>query len=250
MAKTTRREFLTEIGKGGACAALYDALEIPGRAGKDLLYSTHPSPRAPDLKAGWLSPPRTYRPRTRWWWPGNAVTREGIAWELEQMHQQGMGGVEIMTPWKMYAEGNIPYLSPEFIEMVKYAIQEAERRDMEVAITFGAGWRLGGFWVPPTQRSKVLTQGWMDVNGPGDFNEELPEYRLPAKARSSLSAGFRSEAPDENQILAVVAGKVSGDRLDGSSLVDLTNAVENGRLRPRKPIRLSTTNVIAPRSKR
>ncbi len=227
--KTTRREFLNDVGKAGACATLYESLGMRGN--RNLIFAAEASPKTDALKSGWSSPSRTFRPHTRWWWPGNAVTRDGIAWQLEQMHRQGMGGVEIMAPWIMYAEGNIPYLSPEYLEMVKYAIQEAARRDMEVAVTFGAGWRFGGFWVPPTQRSKVLTQGWMDVQGPGEFNQELPEYKPPAGVHSSLDPDFRSEAPDENKVLAVVAAQVTGDRLDGASLVDLTNKLEHGRLR-------------------
>jgi len=27
------------------------------------------------LQAGWDNPTRTYRPHTRWWWPGNALTK-------------------------------------------------------------------------------------------------------------------------------------------------------------------------------
>ena len=27
------------------------------------------------LKAGWEQPARTYKPHTRWWWPGNVLTK-------------------------------------------------------------------------------------------------------------------------------------------------------------------------------
>ena len=225
----TRREFFLEVAKVAGAAGLASSLptQALGQSGRVVAPGSTAafSSLSSELIADWLNPARTYRPHTRWWWPGNAVTRDGIAWELNQMHQQGMGGVEIMSPWRMYAKGNISYLSPEFVEMVKYAIEEAERRDMEVAITFGSGWKFGGFWVPPTQRSKVLTQASVAVSGPGSFNQALPEYQLPPRAPV-----FRSDAPDENQIVAVVAGKVSGNGLDGTSLVDLTSQVEKGEL--------------------
>jgi hypothetical protein len=63
------------------------------------------------LKAGWDKPARTYKPHTRWWWPGNALTKADITWQLEQMAAQGMGGVEIMSAWKMYEKGNVDYLT-------------------------------------------------------------------------------------------------------------------------------------------
>ena len=73
------------------------------------------------LRAGWTNPPSSYRPHTRWWWPGNAVTKEGIAWQLEQMKNNGFGGVEIMSFLKVYDKGNIEFGTPEFFDMVHYA---------------------------------------------------------------------------------------------------------------------------------
>ena len=227
--RKNRREFFLEVAKVTGAVGLASSLptQILGQSGHAIAPESTAafSSLSSELVAGWLNPAHTYRPHTRWWWPGNAVTRDGLAWELEQMHQQGMGGVEIMSPWRMYAKGNISYLSKEFVEMVKYVIEEAGRRDMEVAITFGSGWKFGGFWVPPTHRSKVLTQASVEVIGPGTFNQALPEYHLPSRGPV-----FRSDAPDENQIVAVVAGKASGNRLAGASLVDLTSQVEKGQL--------------------
>ncbi len=233
--KQNRREFFLEVAKATGAAGLASALPARalGQGGQVVAPESQAafSSLSSELVAGWLNPAHTYRPHTRWWWPGNAVTRDGLAWELDQMRQQGMGGVEIMSPWRMYAKGNISYLSKEFVEMVGFVIQEAERRDLEVAITFGSGWKFGGFWVPPTQRSKVLTRSWVDVGGPGSFNQELPKYKPSSQTQYyGLDLSFQCDAPGENQIVAVVAGKVLGNRLDGASLVDLTNQVEKGQL--------------------
>jgi len=232
--KSNRRQFLAEMGKATACAGL---LCSGGHAAVGEVSRRVPSSSADasplslsNLKAGWLAPARTYRPHTRWWWPGNAVTRDGLTWELEQMRAQGMGGVEIMSPWTMYAKGNIPYLSDEWLEMVRHTIRKAAELDMEVALTFGPGWSFGGFWVPPAQRSKVLAQGWIEVTGPGVFDQEVPEYK-PKVASQLLDEGFRPQAPDENQIVAVVVGRMAGGRLEGESLADVTGRVEGNRLR-------------------
>ena len=100
------------------------------------------------LKAGWDGPARTYKPHTRWWWPGNALTKADITWQLEQMAAQGMGGVEIMNTWKMYDKGNVEYLTPEFLDLVKHAVSEGKRLNLDVAISFCPGWSFGGGWVP------------------------------------------------------------------------------------------------------
>ena len=72
------------------------------------------------------------------------------------MASQGMGGVEIMSAWRMYEKGNVDYLSPEFMELVKHAVKEAKRLDLEVAITFSPGWSFGGPWVAREDQSKAL----------------------------------------------------------------------------------------------
>lgn len=239
MWKYTRRTFLQGIGK---VVAFGEVLYMSG----DWLRATtrpflsHPSTFVASeqfqaLKDGWLNPARTYRPHTRWWWPGNAVTKDGITWELEQMRQQGMGGVEIMTPWRMYGKGNIDYLSQEFLDMVNHAIREAGQKDMEVAISFCPGWKFGGSWVPPTQRSKVLTHGWEDVSGPDSFDRELPEYMPPLKSQYGIDPTFHSDAPDENQIVAVVAARIVGEKLDSDSFVDLISKVTDNRLQWKIP---------------
>lgn len=214
----------------GLSAALYEHYGVPAAAAQGLLAASAPQVRdLSDLKAEWQRPSRTYKPHTRWWWPGNAVTQEGIKWQLEQMHAQGMGGVEIMTPWQMYSKGNIPYLSPQYLDMVGYAIDQAQLLDMEVSLSFCAGWKFGGSWVPPTQRSKVLAQVSMEVQGPGNFDQILPQYKSPLRA-GQHGAPFSSEAPDENQIVAVVAGRIAGDQIESGTLVDLTARVNGDRL--------------------
>src|SRR5690349_13349367 len=85
-----------------------------------------PEPTLDQLVAGWNHPARSYKPHTRWWWPGNALTRQDLTFQLEQMAAQGMGGVEIMSAWKMYAKGNHDYLSPEFLDLVRHAVAEAK----------------------------------------------------------------------------------------------------------------------------
>ncbi len=213
-----RREFLLRVAAAGA--SLKTAR----------LANAGPA----DWKAGWLDPPRSCRPHTRWWWPGSAVTKAGIDWQLEQMHAQGIGGVEICCVWEMYRKGNIPYLSDRWLEMVRHAIEKAATLDMEVALTFGPGWDLGGFWVPPQERSKVLAAAHLDLEGPREFNGPLPAFSLPPDAPKGGWANKVGQprdwtAPDDNQVVAVVAGRLDGERIDAASLQVLTDRARRGR---------------------
>jgi hypothetical protein len=191
-----------------------------------------------DLKAGWLDPPRSCRPHTRWWWPGSAVTKEGIRWQLEQMKAQGMGGVEICCVWEMYEKGNIPYLSDEWLAMVRHAIETAADLDIEVALTFGPGWDLGGSWVLPEERCKVLAPAPVEVEGPREFDDELPAFVRDPDARPNPWVDNQPldwTAPDQHRLVAAVAGRVSGKTIDADSLTVLTALVTDNRLRWRVP---------------
>lgn len=160
------------------------------------------------LKQGWQSPAATYKQHTRWWWPGNAVTEQGITYQLEQMQEKGIGGVEIMSFIAVYQKGNIDYLSEEFLEMLKFAVSEAKRLDMEVAVTFGPGWLFGGYWVEPQDRIKALEFTVTDIDGDKNYQ------------------GWLSKDWGKGQLEAVIAGRLIGeDKIEFNSLVDLTDKV-------------------------
>jgi len=177
------------------------------------------------LKAGWEQPARTYKPHTRWWWPGNVLTKGDITWQLEQMAAQGMGGVEICSTWKMYEKGNVEYLTPEFLELLKHAVAEGKRLDLDVAITFSPGWTFGGAWVPKADQSKVLCMGGKALAGGQHFSGALPEY----VAQSGVPKKARRASAEPAKLVAVVAGRITGEnQLDPDSLTVLTPQVKPG----------------------
>ena len=150
------------------------------------------------------------------------------------MREQGIGGVEICCVWEMYEKGNIPYLSDEWIGMVRFAIEKAAERDMEVAFTFGPGWDLGGSWVPPTERSKVLAPAEMEIDGPADFDGALPEYHVPPdipRGAWVLDGELETDASDQNAIVAVVAARVNNGAIDPATLTVITSHAEDQKLR-------------------
>lgn len=172
------------------------------------------------LKHGWDAPARSYKSHTRWWWPGNVVTKEEITWQLEQMSEQGFGGVEIMSAWRMYEKGNTTYLSPEFLEKIRHAVAEGKRLDMDVALTFSPGWSFGGPWVTKEDQSKVLTMGHVDVKGGTVYEASLPLPDLK---------GIRPDdhvPEDAGRLEAVVAARLlENNQLDAASLTVLTSEV-------------------------
>lgn len=194
---------------------------------------------ADDLRLLWARAPidHLYMPRTRWWWPGSRATREGITWQLEQMRAAGIGGAEIVHTFRLHREGNHAFLSPERLDLLRHAIAEATRLDMKIALTPSPGWDFGGPWVPPEDRSKCLAPAWLDLQGPFQYEGPLPVFRdfgTPKTGLYEFLSAVEGNPRDHLQVVAVVGARLVGDgRLDGSTLVDLTDEFrgEAGRWR-------------------
>src|ERR1700693_5150256 len=97
------------------------------------------------LTESFAHPPDDCRIMMRWWWFGPAITKPEIQHELEQMKAAGIGGVEIATLYPLALDDpatgfrNLPYVSDEHIDALRFAAAEARRLGMRVDITLGSG---------------------------------------------------------------------------------------------------------------
>ncbi len=89
------------------------------------------------------------RPWTRWWWMGSAVDKKNLSRLMRIYRSAGLGGVELTSiyPMKGQEHRNLDYLSFEWLEMVRYVINQADELDMQVDLPPGSGWRIGGPFV-------------------------------------------------------------------------------------------------------
>jgi hypothetical protein len=123
------------------------------------------------LWKGFHEPPAVVRPFVRWWWNGNKVTKQEIVRELDVMKAAGIGGVEI-NPIKFpdaddpLGIPSIPWLSPEWCEMVRVAVDAARERGMTADMIVGSGWPFGGRFLPREHQTKILTVGRRPATGP------------------------------------------------------------------------------------
>src|SRR5262245_44128803 len=101
-------------------------------------------PAAADLQRQFQQPPDDSRPMMRWWWFGPSVTTEEIEAEMRHMKEGGIGGFEVAVVYPMSLEGNYRYLSPEFLDKIRFASRKARELGLRMDVTIGSGWSYGG----------------------------------------------------------------------------------------------------------
>ncbi len=136
-----------------------------------------------DLDKGWQEPPLDARLRAYWWWLNSNVTKEAITRDLEEMRQKGFGGALICDAGGAEQDGNdrVPhgptFMSPEWRELYKHTLREADRLGLEMSLNILSGWNLGGPSVTADDAAKKLTWSEQMVHGPGTIKVRLPQPR-------------------------------------------------------------------------
>ena len=93
----------------------------------------------PEAKAG-----------ARWWWLGSAVDKENLQWNMQEYANHGIGALEITPIYGVQGNqaNNIPYLSDQWMEMLREVQKNGQQMGIEVDMATGTGWPFGGPWVP------------------------------------------------------------------------------------------------------
>ncbi|TNF39990.1 MAG: hypothetical protein EP310_09665 [Bacteroidetes bacterium] len=143
---------------------------------------------SPGQKTVWPASSQESKPWTRWWWMENAVDKENISRELKEMANAGIGGVEITPIYGVKGEEVrfIEFLSPEFSEILKFTIEEANRLGMGVDLPPGSGWRCGGPFVPEEKGLWSLKMQKAEL-------KKGQTWQLPADLKNIAAISFVSE---------------------------------------------------------
>jgi hypothetical protein len=111
-----------------------------------VFFSANISACAADDPLAWPPITSQTRPWVWWWWHGSAVDETNITHELQRFHDAGLGGVQITSIYGVTgAEArDIPYLTPAWLAMMGYSVDQAKQLGMGVTMTLGSGWCFGG----------------------------------------------------------------------------------------------------------
>ena len=127
------------------------------------------------LQHEFANPPDTARMWTWWFWLGDKVDKASLTADLEALKAQGMGGVTVYSLSGPGVETKGPdYMSPEWRELFKHTVKEADRLNLGVSAMLCSGWNAGGPWIQPAQACKRHVSAELVLTGPQHFTGKLP----------------------------------------------------------------------------
>jgi hypothetical protein len=185
--------------------------------------------------AAWFAePPRSVRPKFRWWWPDGLVDSDEIAREIDQIADAGFGGVEIAAVHHSVKDKSVletathGWGSRPWRDGVEAALRRAVRRGLTVDLTLGPSWPTAVPGVTPDDEAAVreLVHGRVAVAAGATYAGPVPAPVRPA------AGGVTRQ-----RLLAVQAARVAAVHstrketgLDLASVRDLTATVTDGNL--------------------
>ena len=164
---------------------------------------------ATSLEQAFETPPDSARPWVYWYFMDGNTTREGMKADLDAMKKAGIGGVLILEIGAgRPPRGPVEFLSPKWLELFGYAIAEADRLGIEVAVGTGPGWcGAGGKSVKPDDAMQHTVASETTMTGPVDYSSVLPipAPRAPFFGVRTLTSELRKEWESYYRDVAVLA---------------------------------------------
>lgn len=123
-----------------------------------------------ELQRGFAQPPDDARMMVRWWWFGPAVTKAELEREMRLMKEGGIGGFEVQATYPLQLEGNMKYMSPEFLELLRFTGEKAKDLGLRMDLTLGSGWPYGGPHIPIELAAGRLRMTQGEARRPGPYD--------------------------------------------------------------------------------
>ena len=184
------------------------------------------------LREQFQNPSDEAKPWTFWYWMFGAVSKEGITADLEAMKHAGLGGTYLM-PIKGIKEGpqyngKAQQLTPEWWEMVRFSMEEADRLGLKLGMHICDGFALaGGPWMTPKESMQKVV--WSDtiVDGGNIKGLYLPQpeaYEGFYEDISLFALSVKEEAADIMPAKITCANIATGNHIDIKKTVNMDDA--------------------------
>ena len=111
-----------------------------------LLCGSTTTAQIDNLQRSFLDPPDDARIMMRWWWFGPAVENAQLEREMRLMKEGGIGGFEVQPVYALSLDDsdkdirNFAFLSPEFLNALRFTADKAKELGLRFDLTLGSGW--------------------------------------------------------------------------------------------------------------
>jgi len=144
------------------------------------------------------------KPWVLWYWVKAGVSKAGITADLEAMKANGIGGAYLVTiqgadPTPLYHPTAVQ-LTPEWWQMVEFAMSEAKRLNLKMGMHISDGFALaGGPWITPELSMQKVVWSGININKPTgkivlpqpeskeNYYRDIGVYAYPSPAGSGVS---------------------------------------------------------------
>lgn len=166
------------------------------------------------------------KPWVFWYWVQAGVSKKGITADLEAMKSNGIGGAYLMTI-KGGKSSNPPLyekpveqLTPEWWEMVKFAMDEAKRLDLKLGMHVSDGFALaGGPWITPELSMQKVVSSKITVNA-SNTKIKLPQPETKENYYKDIAVYAYPSPVGNNQSTQTVIPKITtSNGTDASGLI-------------------------------
>ncbi len=170
------------------------------------------------LEQNFRIPPHSAYPQVFWFWMNGHITRKGITLDLEAMKKVGIGGVFNFDVGTGIPKGPVEYLSNEWLQLKKHAMQEAARLGLEFTMHNCPGWSAsGGPWITPEMAMQQITWSESYVQGGDLIKMILPKPPVRLNYYHDI-ATLAFPSMDGEELLQTIRLDSSGGPIDEKNL--------------------------------
>ena len=169
---------------------------------------------------------------SRWWWLGSAVNETELISSMRQIADKSIHTLEITPIYgvKGNESQNIDFLSPRWMEILRFVEQEGAKDSIQIDMNCGTGWPFGGPTVPLKEATcrvaynSYTLQGGKNV----DLPIQLTANNLHVASTTEEDGEITLETAELIKVMAYALGQPA-------HTIDLTSKVKDNRLKWKAP---------------
>ncbi|MBM1106261.1 hypothetical protein JQC67_08945 [Aurantibacter crassamenti] len=184
------------------------------------------------LKNGFEKPNDSARAKVYWWWLNGHVDTLRMYTELRAIKHAGLAGVDIFdigvrpigNPNNMVPAGP-SFMGEESLKSLKFALNEAEKLNLEVGISLSSSWNAGGNWVNPKHAAKTIYYSMTEIRSDKSSKISLPFPVIsPDKNGNPRIIEYARNGKPKyyNEISVIAVPSEARDIIDTTAILNLT----------------------------